>query len=278
MGRAIVVVGDSGYRGDMLSMLRTRKWIALTLLALLVMAGFGLLSHWQWERAQRDMISSQPVVPLDQVLNSSGTLAVADYGRRVQVIGVFAADHQVLVRRDASTYVVVTPLTTPSGSVVAVARGTATGPADPAIQQVPEGSVTVIGTAQPFDGDPGTASNLPPGQVSVLTASAVGVDGLVGGWVAQAPATDGLSETTVAYGPTAGTGLRAQNVTYAIQWILFAGCVVFFWWRLLRDDVNDQRERLATQSGQGGSNLTATAEPADQVTQSGPNPTRKKVY
>jgi cytochrome oxidase assembly protein ShyY1 len=35
----------------------------------------------------------------------------------------------------------------------------------------------------------------------------------------------------------APAGLRLQNASYAVQWVLFAAFVVFFWWRLLRDDL-----------------------------------------
>ena len=263
----------------MLKMLRTRKWVVLTCVALLIMAGFGLLSRWQWERAQRDMITSQPVVPLERVVNSAGQLAVADYGSRVQVTGVFNADRQVLVRRDSGTYVVVTPLTGSSGLTVAVARGTVASPDDPAVHVIPLGTVTILGTIQPFDGDPGSSSTLHPGQVNHLTAAAIGLSPLVGGWIAESPAESGFAETPVAYGPTAGTGLRAQNVTYAIQWILFAGCVVFFWWRLLRDDVNAPSAHLsATETSAKLSGDTMVQETSEQMTQSSSNPTRKKVY
>jgi cytochrome oxidase assembly protein ShyY1 len=243
------------------------------------MVGFGFLSRWQWERAQRDMITSQPVVPLDQLVKPGTQLAVANYGSRVQVTGVFNRDHQVLVRRDSTTFVVVTPLTAPSGATVAVARGTVASAEDPVARTIPSGSVTVVGTIQPFDGDPGGTSTLPPGQVNHLTAAAIGVSPLVGGWIAQAPAEAGFAETTVVYGPSAGTGLRAQNVTYAIQWILFAGCVVFFWWRLLRDDVNDQLAREeAANVGVQPPRDTAVQVSSEQMTQSSSNPSRKKVY
>jgi len=264
-------------------MLRTRKWVALTCLALLALAGFAALSVWQWERAQRDMIVSQPIVPIDQIVPGSGSVTPDNYGKRVEATGTYDRTHQVLVRRDASTYVVVTPLIRPSALAIAVARGTVASPNDPAIDTVPAGRVTVTGTIQPFDGDPGGASSLPAGQVRQLTAAAVGVTPILGAWVAQTPAESGLAETTVAYGPSAGTGLRAQNVTYAIQWILFAGCVVYFWWRILRDDVNEEIRRKGEVNSSVAERIvaddsSATATASNKVTQSKPDPTRKKVY
>jgi hypothetical protein len=37
----------------------------------------------------------------------------------------------------------------------------------------------------------------------------------------------------------AGGNLRLQNASYAVQWLLFAGFVIFFWLRMLRDDLRE---------------------------------------
>lgn len=276
-----VGIGHASYGGAVLRMLRTRKWIALTSLAALIIVGFGALSWWQWGRAQRDMITHQPTAPLNQVVTGTEPLAATNYGKRVRVTGTFDAAHQVLVRRDESTFVIVTPMLRPAEPAVAVARGTVNSLQDPAITQIPAGQVTLAGTLQPFDGDPGGESDLPPGQVRHLTAAAVGVNPLVGGWIAQVPAQEGLTETGVAYGPEAGTGLRAQNVTYAIQWILFAGFVVYFWWRIFKDDLNAESDgagvELPTGSGERRSTGSASQD-SSKVTESKLDPPRKKVY
>ena len=262
-------------------MLRTRKWVALTSLAALIIIGFGALSWWQWGRAQRDLITHQPTAPLNQVVTWTEPLAAGNYGKRVRATGTFDAAHQVLVRRDESTFVIVTPLIRLAEPSIAVARGTVNSLQDPVITQIPAGHVTIAGTLQPFDGDPGGESDLPPGQVRHLTAAAVGVNPLVGGWIAEAPAQEGLAETGVAYGPEAGTGLRAQNVTYAIQWILFAGFVVYFWWRILKDDLNAEPDGASAESPTGsGERRSADSAPPDssKVTESNVVPPRKKVY
>jgi len=41
-------------------------------------------------------------------------------------------------------------------------------------------------------------------------------------------------------GGAASSSLRLQNASYAVQWLAFAGFVVFFWWRALRDDVRGE--------------------------------------
>jgi cytochrome oxidase assembly protein ShyY1 len=125
---------------------------------------------------------------------------------------------------------------------VPVARATVSSPSDPAVAAVTSGVVSVIGIAQPYEGDPGGASTLPAGQTERLTAAALGVPyPVVGGWIALVSQTP---EPAVAGGPVvapisgdAPAGLRLQNASYAVQWVLFAAFVVFFWWRLLRDDL-----------------------------------------
>ena len=121
-----------------------------------------------------------------------------------------------------TSYWVVTPLVPASGPAVPVARATVSSPGDPAVASVTPGFVTVVGVAQPFEGDPGGTTTLPAGQVERLTAAALGLPypAVVAPSSADAPA-----------------GLRLQNAAYAVQWVLFAAFVVFFWWRLLRDDL-----------------------------------------
>ena len=47
-----------------LQLLLTRRWLALTLIAVAVLVGFALLSHWQWDRAHRaDLASAASIDP-----------------------------------------------------------------------------------------------------------------------------------------------------------------------------------------------------------------------
>ncbi|MEO6821901.1 MAG: SURF1 family protein, partial [Candidatus Nanopelagicales bacterium] len=243
---------------ESLRLLLTRRWIGLSLFALLVLGGFGVMSHWQWERAHRDeasdAASSDPAaVPLGQLLPGSAALDPAAYGRSVTVTGTYEPATQRLVPR-GSTYFVITALhPSTGGPAVPVVRGTAARPSAPA---PPTGAVTVTGRLQPYDGDPGVQpsdADLPAGQVARIAASALapvmGPD-LAGGWVAlshqsPSPQTAGaqspgatLPVITPAYSTAAGSGgLLWQNTTYAIQWVMFAGFVVFMWVRWFRDEL-----------------------------------------
>jgi hypothetical protein len=44
------------------------------------------------------------------------------------------------------------------------------------------------------------------------------------------------------------SGFALQNLSYALQWWLFAGFAVFFWWRLVKDAHERQLERQEAES------------------------------
>jgi cytochrome oxidase assembly protein ShyY1 len=221
-------------------MLTTRKWIGLTILALAVIVAFGFLSRWQWERAQRDEAVAMPV-PASEVFVPGQPLAASSYGATVTLSGRYDAVHQVVVVHGNGTYWVVTPLQPASGEAVPVARASVTSLDDPVVTDVTRGTVTVVGVAQPYEGDPGTPSALPDGSTARLTASGLDLPyPAAGGWVAlESQTPPGPSSTPVEppVSPQAGANLRLQNASYAVQWLLFAGFVVFFWARMLRDDL-----------------------------------------
>jgi cytochrome oxidase assembly protein ShyY1 len=224
-------------------MLTTRKWIGLSILALAVIVAFGVLSAWQWQRAQRDEAVAA-VVPAGEVFVAGDPLASSAYGTLVSASGTYDASHQVVVVHGNETYWVVTPLQPASGPAIPVARATVTSLDDPAVVDVTSGTVTVIGVAQPYEGDPGTPSTLPAGQTDRLTASGLALPYPgAGGWIALESQTPPSSVASTPVLPPitqqAGGNLRLQNASYAVQWLLFAGFVVFFWARMLRDDLRE---------------------------------------
>jgi len=225
-----------------LATLRTRKWVGLSLAALVVILAFGALSLWQWQRAHRDDSVALPVAAA-AVFGDGGALDPASYGTRVETAGVYDVAHQVLVRHSADAFWVVTRLRPVAGLPIPVVRGSVSSPEDAAVRDVASGVVTVVGVAQPYEGDPGgTPASLPPGQTDRLTASGLDLPyAAVQGWLAleaqTPPSTAPLAPVEPPVPQDTGGGLRLQNASYAFQWILFAGFVVFFWYRMLRDDV-----------------------------------------
>ncbi len=223
-------------------MLTSARWIGLTLTALAVIVAFGGLSWWQWERAQRDEPGVVAPVAASEIFLAGQVLADASYGTRVEITGVYDRAHQLLVRRGPATFWIVTTLRPESGAAVAIARGIVSSPQDPSVSDVPAGVVTVAGVAQPFEGDPGTPPESPAGQADRLTEAALALPYVVAsGWIAlesQTPRPSHLLPSVpVAFGQSASSSLRLQNAMYAVQWVLFAAFVVFFWARMLRFEV-----------------------------------------
>jgi cytochrome oxidase assembly protein ShyY1 len=175
-------------------------------------------------------------------------LASESYGVPVTAAGTYDAAHQLLVQHGTS-YWVVTPLRPSSGAAIPVARAVVSSPSDPAVRDVAAGTVTISGYAQPYDGDPGTPSTLPAGQSDRLTEKALDLPyAVTGGWVAlssqqPAPAVQTTPVPPPYGGPSTGAPLRLQNLSYAIQWLVFAGFAVFVWFRALRDDLADASEQ-----------------------------------
>ncbi len=233
------------YRGRVRELLRTPRWIGLTALGLVLIVAFGALSWWQWQRAQREREVAPPA-PVAEILVVGAAPAEEDYGVRVRLSGVYDLGGQVVVANGPSAYWVVTPLRPATGPAVPVARGLVRSPQDPLVSTATPGTVEVVGFAQPYEGDPGPGAPLPAGQAERLTATAFDVGyPLVEGWVAlesQVPAADPTAEPVrPPLGVSAPTALRWQNASYAVQWVLFAGFVVFLWVRMLRDDLREAR-------------------------------------
>ncbi|MFN8167492.1 MAG: SURF1 family protein [Candidatus Nanopelagicales bacterium] len=226
----------------MLALLRTPRWIGLTALALVLIVAMGALSWWQWQRAQRDRVEAAPV-PASSVLSADAPLAPSAYGTRVEAAGVYDGAGQVLVAHGPSSFWIVTPLRPADGPAIPVVRGTVSSADAAAVAAVPSGTVAVVGVAQPYEGDPGTTTTLPPGQAERLAASAFSVGyPLTQGWIAlqsAVPAQTGVEPVIAPISGDSTASIRLQNASYAVQWILFAGFVVFFWVRMLRYEVRD---------------------------------------
>jgi hypothetical protein len=104
--------------------------------------------------------------------------------------------------------------------------------------------VTVTGALRPSDAPadraPGEGFGVPPGQlpnVAVVDLLDLWPYPLYTGYLMQTgqqPAA--VPALTPARLPPPEAGLAWRNVSYALQWWLFAGFGLFFWYRLVRDD------------------------------------------
>jgi cytochrome oxidase assembly protein ShyY1 len=144
-----------------------------------------------------------------------------------------------------------TALTADDGTVVWINRGwepvTGDALATPTTPDPPTGTVTVSGYLRPFeDGSAGINEGLPVGQIAAPAAEALPDAGATfPGYVQlqeSTPPQDGLVALPL---PTVD---ESRNISYAVQWLLFAGVAIGGWFFFLRREAKEDAERSAVAS------------------------------
>lgn len=272
------------------------RWLGGHLFMVCAVVVCTLMGSWQLSRfearvdshrAAQDMpaTAARDAVPLERLLpRATSAVTTETAGRTVAATGRYDAAHQFLVpgrELDGRTgYYVLTPLRTgDGGAVLPVVRGWLPGDADRAsaadVPEPPAGEVTVTGALQaPESADTDGAigrGGLPEGQLGIISAASL--VNLVpyevyGAWITQ---TEGVRAPLRAVPPVApsGTGLDLkafQNLGYTGEWFVFAGFVVFMWFRLVRREAEARRDAelgLVAQEGPAGPSVAEVA--ADEV-------------
>lgn len=236
----------------MLALLRTRRWISFTLIVLLAIVGFGLLSRWQWHRAEQHRLErialDTALTAAPQPLPASGSLP--DW-TPVTVTGTYVANDQAVVRKRPleakNGFWLMTPLVGSSGRAVWVNRGWLPVGGDalstPDFPTPPPGEVTVTGYIRAFEpADPGDNSGLPTGQIAApalpLLPEVPGASEVADGFV-QLSASD-PEQTGLVTLPLPELEVdEGRNISYAIQWIMFAVIAIGGWFFFLRREARD---------------------------------------
>ncbi|HEY9373620.1 SURF1 family protein [Streptomyces sp.] len=241
----------------MYGFLRTPRWWGINVFVLLAIPFCVFMGTWQLGKFEdrvdtheaaerRPDPAGQKAVPLASLLpvdqETSGRVAEAKgrYGEQ------FLVPDRRLGERDGAY--VLTLLKTDDGRALPVVRGwLPTGAQAPA---PPSGEVTVTGALQASEnaGTKGAsaAGGLPEGQVGLISAAALVNlvdDDVYDAWLTQTDSPAGL--TPVPPKAAAGTSLDVkafQNLGYTAEWFVFAGFVVFMWFRLLRREAEAHRD------------------------------------
>lgn len=228
------------------------RWLGLHLLTVVVVVAFVLLGLWQLGRFEdssaraRARAATHPT-PLTEVARPEQGLTGHAAGRAVTAQGRYDPAQVLVPERSLggrTGWYVVAGLRTDEG-LVPVLRGWV--PAAPA-PAPPTGPVAVRGVLQPSETDSDAtvdpAAPLPEGQVpyvgSDVLAPALGATdgrGLYDGYVALIEETPAPAEAIrhVPAAPRASDLGRWRNAGYAAQWWMFAGAVLWLWWRGVRD-------------------------------------------
>jgi len=231
--------------------------LALVVLAATLMAGLG---QWQFRRARAEGVDAQrhalqrAPVPMTRLFGPQEQFPAAGIDRPVTVTGTWVWGEQVVVagqKADESAvdgptgYWLLMPLRLPSGAAIAVVRGWSAepghleAPSDP-VQAT--GQVTVRAVLRisdpPVERGPGESAGLPAGQlegVDLTQLIHLWPEPLYTGYLiaTDLPVPPGFSAVSALH---AGSGLAWRNISYALQWWLFAGFGLFIWFRLVRDD------------------------------------------
>ncbi|AKN70437.1 membrane protein [Streptomyces sp. PBH53] len=241
--------------------LLTPRWWGINVFVLLAIPFCVFMGSWQLSRFEDRVDDHRSATeqaasghehaarPLDSMLPVDKSTS----GRRVTASGRYAGqllvpDRELDGRRG---FYVLTLLRTDSGKALPVVRGWLPGTADPAKAPAPPaGEVTVTGALQASEtpGDNGVSAQggLPAGQTAAISsASLVNLvpDRLYDAWITLDKGDSGMKAVPASAPGGTGLDLKAfQNLGYTGEWFVFAGFVVFMWFRLLRREIEFQRD------------------------------------
>ncbi|MFJ3904445.1 SURF1 family protein [Streptomyces sp. NPDC090025] len=237
--------------------LRTPRWWGINVFVLLAIPFCVFMGTWQLgkfedrvdshrEAEQRPDPATEAAAALDSLLpvdqETSGRLARASgrYGEQFLV-----PDRELDGRSGAY---VLTLLRTDGGKALPVVRGWL--PRGAAAPAPPTGEVQVTGALQASEsaGTKGVsaAGGLPAGQLGMISAASlvnVVTDDVYDAWITLTDSPRGL--VPVPAQAAAGTGLDMkafQNLGYTAEWFVFAGFVLFMWFRLFRREAEASRD------------------------------------
>jgi len=241
--------------------LLTPRWFGINVFVLLAIPFCIFMGSWQLSRFEDRMTASRDaeqqvttdareaarplaeLLPVDKVTSGKQVTATGRYAEQLLV-----PDRQL---DDREGYYVLTLLRVDGGKALPVVRGWLPGTPDRAkAPAVPKGEVTVTGALQASEtpGDNGVSAQggLPAGQTAAISAASL-INlvpyGVYDAWVTLNTGDSGMKAVPATAPADTGLDLKAfQNLGYTGEWFVFAGFVVFMWFRLLRREVEFVRD------------------------------------
>jgi len=276
---------------SLLRMMLRPRWIGALVLAMAVAAGFAWLGQWQLGRAIEsgtEVVSpTEHMSELSSVAKPDGPIRDAATGQLVTATGSFNPHDYTLIadriNRGKTGYWVAGHFTlgTPDASgrpvALAVARGWAPtrAAAEAAVQRLaarPAEAVTITGRLLPteapvFPGDgqnPATMTTMSAAHLYNVWTDVAGTD-VYEAYVVEHQRLPGLS-AIYSPPPIQQVTLNWLNVFYAVEWAVFAGFALYFWYRVVKDAKEREDEDRALEL-EGSRSDPAPSEPASEGTQ-----------
>lgn len=258
----------------------TIHFLTVAIVVLFLMFGRWQLHRWEGSGTKVVPPDPRPAVALTDLVTANASLPGGSIGRQTTVSGRFDGTHQVLVagrQLDGRTgFWVVSALRPdgyPAGTAALVVRGWVPTATDPALR-VSETHVTVTGRVYASEDPPpsgtGPTTALPAGQFSeVNTAELTGSFPyhLLDGYVLLArtdPALAGSPAVLPTPVMTRDSGGGLYHLAYAVQWCLFALAVLYFWVKLVREDLAPGEDRVYQRDAPQTADLrSSTPQPAE---------------
>lgn len=242
---------------------RLLRWGAYVIVGIGFAVACGFLSNWQFSRSEEknatiallDANYDAAPVALDTVLGSDDAFDPAsDEWKQIELHGEYIEGESTVVRNrvhsGTSAYESLLPFRTDEGRVLIVDRGwveAASGDEPEAIAAAPSGEITIVVRARPGENLPASGRTAPRGQVPTIhlpTVAAVldepqAITTMYGELVSEDPAPETALGTFDM--PEENSGM---NLSYAIQWILFAIMGFVFIGYIIRTEIVKHREEV----------------------------------
>lgn len=230
----------------MLALLRTGRWQGFTAVVIVAIVAFGLLSRWQWQRADEKQVAQQALeVSQAQPISPSVFDPLAEF-TPVTLVGTYVPGSVRFVRQrpleGRNGFWVLQQLGTAEGDVWVLRGWTPSGVRagdSPSIEPAPSGPVQVTGVVRPLPigqaVDPQDRGGLPLDQVTAIESAQLPPVS-ASQWYVQLQTADPPEELIPV--PLAEPD-DLQNISYAIQWLLFAAVAIGGWFFFLRREARD---------------------------------------
>lgn len=251
--------------------LLTPRWWGINVFAVLAIPLCIFMGSWQLSRfegrvqdhQQQESRSARAKAAAARPLESLLPVDTVTSGRQASARGRYDAGHQLLVpdrtlkdkRGERQGFYVLDLLRTDGGRALPVVRGWLPGDAgskaDTAkVPAPPKGEVTVTGALQASEnqGTDGVQAGggLPQGQLGMISAASlvnIVPYTVYDAWITQTDPQAPLHTVPPAAAEGSGLDLKAfQNLGYTGEWFVFAGFVVFMWFRLFRRDAEAAKD------------------------------------